>query len=356
MSLQYNSARTQVGGNTRDMPMMPVAFTGAVQSAQTGLLRFQGKKQKPAFAPVHASPTSPKMLQPDLFAPLLQTEALKRFAVIGDAGNGLKPQFDIARQMLRTLKDKPFASVLVLGDNVYNNGEPEHFKQAIKRPYQQLMKAGVRFYPVMGNHDVRGGFGAQQQAYWGAPSFYSRRLGNVEVFAMDTTVFLPGYDGCYQDNPFLALQQAKDQLLWLDKALAASDAKYKVVYGHYPLYSSGMHATKLDATIKLREVLEPLLVKHRVDAYLAGHEHHYEKSVPIQGIRHFVSGSAGQLRPNVSYRDNPPYPRERLVVKYHFMLFEETPQGLKYQAISRKDNVLDEGLLPPKRFTQIRFA
>lgn len=340
----------------------PVPLPPAQHDSFTAASANQPAPKKPQNPPAPKPDIGWKTIQPDLFSPVriedAKNGALQRFVVIGDAGNGLTPQFQIADQMLKTYQQKPFASVLVLGDNVYENGEPWKFDNVIEKPYKPLMNAGVRFYPVMGNHDVRSGFGPQQMAYWGAPQFYSRRMGNIEFFGIDTTVFLPGYDGCYKTTPFLALQQAAVQLAWLDKALADSPAKYKIVYGHYPIYSSGLHGNKEDATVKLRQILEPVMAKNHVTAYLAGHEHHYEKSKPIQGIQHFVSGAAGQLRQDVHYQANPPYPRESLIAKYHFMLFEETPQGLKYEVISRGGKTLESGLVPPNapKVAQLRFA
>ena len=47
----------------------------------------------------------------------------------------------------------------------------------------------------------------------------------------------------------------------------------------------------------LRAQLEPLLVRHHVDLYLAGHDHHYERTHPIEGITHVVSGGGCKLTP-----------------------------------------------------------
>jgi hypothetical protein len=37
-------------------------------------------------------------------------------------------------------------------------------------------------------------------------------------------------------------------------------------------------------------VLEPILRRHAVDLVLAGHDHHYERTHPIDGITYVVSG------------------------------------------------------------------
>lgn len=288
-----------------------------------------------------------KGIQPDLFDPSTTLSAQKRFVVIGDAGSGYRAQRDIAEVMEKTFKKTPFASVLVMGDNVYEDGEPWLFKERIYDPYKPLFKEGVKFFPVLGNHDVRDDYGALQRDYWGTPQYYNFKMKDTEFFALDTTVLLPGYDGCYKDNPFLANKIAKQQLEWLDQKLGESTAKYKIVYGHYPMYSSGMHGKRTDITGKLRKTLEPYLTKHGVDIYLAGHEHHYEKSVPINGVTHMVSGAAGKVR-RIFFQDDAPYARAKAIPRHHFMLFEMEKDGLKYQAIDRNGDVFDEGKLAPK--------
>lgn len=310
-------------------------------------------------------------LQPDLFAPRPPvTPGLTRFAVLGDAGSGTALQHGVAHQMNMTYQKNPFASVLVLGDNVYENGEPALFTERIQQPYQALFNQGVKFFPVLGNHDVRSGHGDTQLDYWGAPNYYQISLGDktqnpsktADIFAIDTTVFLPFYDNANASkNPFLSLKKAENQLKWLEKALADSTAKYKIVFGHYPLYSSGMHSTRTDVTGYLRSILEPMFQKYGVDLYLAGHEHHYEKSQPIHGVQHFVSGAGGRVR-DIFYANNPPYPRDKAISDNHFMLFDITDLGLAYQAINIQGQVIDQGLIPPKTAQtnkptpQLRFA
>ncbi len=313
-------------------------------------LQFAGAKKVR-----NRSKEAPGTLQPDLFTPSHRRKGANRFAVIGDAGSGNKHQYDIAEQMAQTYQKKPFDSVLVLGDNVYNYGEPQLFEDRIYRPYQKLFDEQVKFFPVLGNHDVERGHGDQQLTYWGAPQFYNVRKGDVEFFALDSTVFLPGYVGTYLDNPGRALKQAEIQYQWLDKALGDSTAKYKVVFAHYPMYSSDNHAND-PALIRWRKRMEPLLAKHNVDVFLAGHDHHYERTGPIQGVRHFISGGGGM--PGKGALLKVKYPREKVIPRYHFMLFEVSDQGLQYEAIGRNGKVLDAGVVPPKqqKMTRIRFA
>ncbi|HZI02506.1 MAG TPA: metallophosphoesterase, partial [Archangium sp.] len=77
-----------------------------------------------------------------------------------------------------------------------------------------------------------------------------------------------------QDRCSLAAQRK-----WLAQDLAASDAPWKVVFLHYPPWSSGDHGSQL----MIRREFSPLFEKHGVDLVLTGHDHHYERSYPMKG-------------------------------------------------------------------------
>lgn len=293
-------------------------------------------------------------LQPDLMLERPLTPTNRRFVVIGDAGNGKKGQHAIGDQMLEAYKVAPYGSVLVLGDNVYETGEPKLFKERIFDPYKQLFTQGVKFFPILGNHDVKGGHADKQLAYWGSQPYYQFRLGPVEFFALDTITMLPGFEGCYKEGQKDVEQSAKDQLKWLDEALGKSTAPMKVVMGHYPMYSSGFHGIwerlfmKRTMRGKVKNILEPLLTKHGVGVYLAGHDHHYERTKPVNGVTHIVSGAAGKLYNLVS--PVRMYSPEQAACKWkrHFMLFDIQDDGSsRFDVISKHGKVLDSGMITP---------
>ncbi len=273
-----------------------------------------------------------------------------RFAVIGDAGTGDQNQAAVARQLSLSQQATPFESVLVLGDNVYQNGEPALFQERIAKPYQDLIRRQVKFYPVLGNHDVKQGYGNWQLAYWGVPEFYHYKLGpqgaETEFWALDTNLLIPGPDEMSGENPVIRAQKAAYQLKWLEQTLANSTATMKVVYGHHPMHSRGADA-KLQRSWQqtvMAQQLGPLFEQYGVDLYMAGHEHHYEKPTAINGVNYLVSGAAGKL-------DTPTRGSQEgngLIKQLHMMLFEITPQGLAYRTISANGTLLDCGLIPRK--------
>ena len=97
----------------------------------------------------------------------------------------------------------------------------------------------------------------------------------VDFFVLDTNV--------------LASEAA--QLEWLKKGLERSDATHKIVMGHHPLHSYGLHGDQKH----LQQLLLPLLERH-ASAYLCGHEHDQQVLRSDGGLPLLVTGAAGEAR------------------------------------------------------------
>jgi len=59
---------------------------------------------------------------------------------------------------------------------------------------------------------------------------------------------------------------------------------------HRSPYGSSSHG----GDEKVREDLEPVFTRHGVDLVFAGHDHVYERTVPIKGVTYVVSGGGGK--------------------------------------------------------------
>src|SRR6516225_12267063 len=128
-----------------------------------------------------------------------------RFAVIGDSGTGQKPQYEIGRQMDLLYQKEGFGFVLMLGDNIYPNGNPKLFKRRFEEPYKALLEDGVKFYASLGNHDViKGGPGEREYPEFNMQgrNYYSFVQGDglVQFFALDSTHMNPGQLGWLEDE------------------------------------------------------------------------------------------------------------------------------------------------------------
>lgn len=254
-----------------------------------------------------------------------------KFAVIGDSGRGSPPQHEIAAQMTAYREDFPYAFVLMLGDNIYEGpATREDYRLKFEEPYRRLLDQGVKFYASLGNHDdprevVYPLFNMDGERYYSfAPpeDLLAKIATQVEFFALDST------------------NLDRTQLRWLAERLGKSDAEWKVCFFHHPLYTSGRYR---GSALGFRLILEPLLVRHGVDAVFSGHEHIYQRTELQSGIQYFVSGGAGSLRRG----DATPasYVARSFDTDYHFMLIEIEQDALHFQAISRTGETIDAGTL-----------
>jgi hypothetical protein len=244
-----------------------------------------------------------------------------RFAVLGDTGSGHPQQYEVGRQMARFRARFPFEFVILLGDNMYGADTPDDYRRKFEEPYAELLKAGVKFYAALGNHD-----NPNQRFY--APfnmkgdRYYSfKPKDGVRFFVLDTN---------YLD---------REQVSWLDRELRRSSSKWKLCYFHHPLYSS---ARAHGPSLGTRAVLEPVLMRGGVSVVFAGHEHVYERMRPQRGILHFTSGGGGQLRPG-DLRGGSGVTAVGYDQDFHFMLVEIADDDLYFQAIDRTGRTVDEG-------------
>lgn len=250
------------------------------------------------------------------------------FAVIGDNGTGKAPQYDVARQMLRSHADRPFELVVMVGDNLYGSQRPRDFVDKFEIPYGPLLRMGIPFYAALGNHDEPNNrnypnFNMNGQRY------YSVVRGSARFFFFDTN---------FMDAP---------QVEWIEHALATSHEEWKIAVFHHPIYSDG---DRHGPNVSLRVVLEPMLVRHGVDVAFTGHEHIYERIREQKGITHFIVGSSGQLRKGgvtpssdtaASFADDNA-----------FLIATIDDGGMAFQAISRTGRVVDAGVLRNRRLTE----
>ena len=243
---------------------------------------------------------------------------LWRFVALGDVGTGNRGQYAVAQTMNSYFQQHPFSLILLTGDNIYPNGEIEKIGAAFESPYRFLRQRAVPFYAVLGNHDVRTNNGADEIRYPGLNMqgrYYTFSKGPVQFFALDTN------------------KQAawKEQLIWLEENLARSPATWKIVFGHHPVYSSGVHGD----TPRLKE-LPSLFSRYRVQLYLSGHDHNYERTQPLQGTTYLVCGAGAQTRP-VGSSDWTAYAKARL----SFAAIEVYPNRLEVAGIGRNGQVFD---------------
>lgn len=204
-----------------------------------------------------------------------------RVLAFGDFGTGSEPQKKVAAAMREYHGKSPFDFGITLGDNFYPSGMNSPLDERWKTLYSDLYDPlGIKIYASLGNHDWYGPDSpaaeilySDRSPSWRLPSpYYTFTAGPVQFFALDTN------------------DMSEAQFMWLDSEIAKSQARWKVVYGHHPIYSAGRHA---DNPALITRLL-PLL-KGRVDIYIAGHDHDMQHLKPDGGVHFFIAGGGGAM-------------------------------------------------------------
>lgn len=200
-----------------------------------------------------------------------------RIVVLGDVGTGDANEWATANLVVGAAGDAGFDGLVLLGDNVYPNGDPDRLDATVFDPFAPILDQGAALLPVLGNHDVEDGHALEQVAALGMPGrWYAAEVGPALVVGLDSTLV---------DDP--------DQLAWLEATLVSATSEWVIVTMHHPAYSAGYHGS----TEEIQQTWVPLFARYGVDLVLAGHDHDYQRSTLIEGVTYIVSGAGAKTRP-----------------------------------------------------------
>jgi predicted MPP superfamily phosphohydrolase len=259
----------------------------------------------------------------DALQPVPNKEGSFKFGVLGDFGTGLPVQYELARQMAKFYQQFKFEIFVLVGDNLYGAERPQDFKKKFEVPYKPLIDAGVKFYACLGNHDAREQRFYKQFNMEGKLYYTFSPRPNIRFFALDSTYPEP------------------EQIRWLEKELKDSKNDWKILFFHHPLYSSG---EKHGSDLRLRDVLEPLILKYNVSVVLNGHDHFYERVKPQKGIAYFVVGSGGKMRDgNIDQASG--ITAKGFDTDLAFMAAEIDGDQMYFNTISRAGKLIDAGAI-----------
>ena len=204
------------------------------------------------------------------------------FAVMGDSGDGGGAQLEVAGLVESLRPDL----ILHTGDVVYPRGAEKDYDRRFFGPYGAFITE-VPLFPVLGNHDVQDGNGAAFLRNFYPPlcsprstkRFYSFDWGGAHFVALDSEL--------YHDDRGATPEEQK---AFLERDLAATLKRWRFVFLHRSPYGSSRHGPDE----KIREDLGPLFARYGVDVVFSGHDHAYERTVPIRGVTYVVSGGGGR--------------------------------------------------------------
>ena len=214
--------------------------------------------------------------------PVFQASAKEKVRVLGfgDFGEEGDKQVVCAKAVAAYHRDKPFDIGFTLGDNIVPVGVTSPSDQRWRSGWEELYHPlGIPIYASTGNHDwglsdspAAEILYSQKSPSWKMPAlYYTYTAGSAQFFALATQAM------------------SETQIQWLDRELSRSTARWKIVYGHHPIHTYGTHGDSPE----LERMLLPVL-KGRVNAYIAGHDHLVQHLKPIDGVHLFVTPSSGQ--------------------------------------------------------------
>ena len=200
-----------------------------------------------------------------------------------------------------------FNEMYLLGDNFYPSGVENVHDRQWRDKLNHLFPLSKPKFACLGNHDYLGNIHAQfdytnsfgNKTQWYCPGPFYERVDwktNTHVLFIDTQILaaditIPLLYGCGASNhaieTYLRFHRNyyEKQLIWLESTLKNSTAKFKIVCGHYPLFSNGPHPV----SNHLQNLIIPILKKYSVDIYLSGHDHN-SQCIHHDGILYIVAG------------------------------------------------------------------
>ncbi len=272
--------------------------------------------------------------KPATFYTAVDTTDAYSFTVIGDTQRNPTVTGKVGKLMWERRPN----FVLHMGDVVDNGPDKKQWTDDLFKPCRELF-ARVPVYPCIGNHEKNH---AHYYKYFALPKpeyYYSFQYGNGEFFSLDT------------NKP---VDAESEQYRWLDKALAASDAKWKIVFHHHPCYTSDSddygNTEKANSThgAPKHKALIALYEKHSVDLAMNGHIHLYERTWPLRGgkvdtkagVTYVTSGGGGG--PLENFEPTPSFFKNQGRVDFHYCYFTVQGGALDCKVFDQGDRLFDQ--------------
>lgn len=238
------------------------------------------------------------------------TDESKNFYVVNDLGrNGYYQQKPIAALLGEMATQVDIEFVAALGDTHHFDGVASTHDPLWQTNYEWIYthpELMIDWFAVLGNHEYRGNTQAvidytNVSRRWNMPSrYYARTVEAGETDSallvfIDTAPLIDKYQKETDTYPDASKQNIHQQLKWIEQTLKNSNAKWKIVMGHHPVFADTKKSDKERRDMQQR--VKPLLDKYQVDAYLCGHIHSFQHIRPEgETVEYFVNSSGSLAR------------------------------------------------------------
>ncbi|MBE7485041.1 MAG: metallophosphoesterase family protein [Polyangiaceae bacterium] len=224
----------------------------------------------------------------------------------------------------------------------------------------------IPFMPAMGNHDTGpgAGDGANYNQIFALPRSTGPNGSNTEdyyYFTYANAIFV----SLNTENHKTGSIPFADQAAWLDGVLTANPKKWKFVYFHKPVYTTGTAVSHPPNEEKQNAAFVPVFDKHHVDVVFQSHNHWYERFEPsacatkgnpgssnpcsvgatnfAQGTVYIVSGGAGAFTVPAFLCGNTAG-RAKCLDPHHYVLVDIKNETMKVEtwgAFPQANQVID---------------
>ncbi len=254
------------------------------------------------------------------------------FVCFGDSRTNVKDWTKVAAAVE---KAKPQFTVFV-GDMITDGRNDSGWDSEWFGPAKDLLRT-VPTMAIFGNHEHNASI--LDQLFYAPGSDGKARNWAQQI----GSVLFVGIDGG-QD-----WSQGGDNAKWLDKTLGDSKAKFIIIASHYPIYTSGGHGAlgedgklKEKAVRQGQEVILPILNKHKVSLFIAGHDHVYERSELPGGLPSLILGGAGAPLYNKGKDAAKQNPYSKVFESVlHYGLLEVKGDTMSYTAVKLDGTKID---------------
>jgi len=276
------------------------------------------------------------------------------FVACGDTGYLKKETIELGQ----VIKECKANFGLLLGDNFYPGGLKDTDDPQFEQKFLKIFPF-IHWFVILGNHDYILNPKAQIQItqenpniHWKMPHYFYDSIFKIKnetlhIIFIDTCILGRDLTSRLLMNTPSLLQyhhihqtQYTTHIQWLTKVLSESTSKWKIVCGHYPIYSNGPHQTSL----QLGSILLPLLQQYKVDCYISGHDHNLQH-IEQHGIHFLISGSLSD-----SYKPEIRYPQSFRSHEHGFLKFKiEDDDHLHFEFVNAQSQILHQFSLTKKK-------
>ncbi|SHI75103.1 Concanavalin A-like lectin/glucanases superfamily protein [Rubritalea squalenifaciens DSM 18772] len=256
------------------------------------------------------------------------------FAIISDTQGNPKVAHKMATYAWAQRPD----FLVIPGDLTSTGTDHTHWTEHFFPSMDVLIKR-VPMYPVLGNHERNAHWYYDYMNLPDPEYYYTFHYGPAQFFMIDSNKkCTPG----------------SEQYEWLEKELKKSQAKWKMIVHHHPVYSSDANdygdlwktnkSSRGDMNVR---AMSKLYDQYGVDVVFNGHIHSYERTWQVKegkvvqrgGIQYFVTGGGGGPLEEAG----PSRPKFQNTVKkgHHYAMVRINGDVFEFQAYDEQGKLFD---------------